>query len=1213
MRPFDELMAYLARIRKRMILSAVLRGAAIAAVCALLATVVLVLLTNAMAFSATSLTWSRALLFLSIAFAVAFGLIAPILAINDRKAARQAEAANPAFDHRLTTCVEAERSPMLDLLARDTVRASAEADPATVIPQARIAGFSGAAAIAVGFLTWLVFFAPGFWGHGAALLWGATPKTGEQPFYEIQVMPGDKVIRRRSDQLITASVVGFQAPAAKLKAKYQGSAKWEETAMLPSKDGFGFEFLLSAVPAEVEYYVEAGNIRSKQYKISVLDLPSVKRIKVTYTYPKWTGLQPSTEDPGGDLRAVAGTQAELLIETDKPLANGLLALDSGEPAQLEKRDGNWLRAVVPIQKDGTYHIAARELQQNIRLTDDYFIEAQQETEPIVKLHRPGRDLRTNPIEEVTLQASAEDDFGLRSLKLHYSVNGGEEKTVSLLNSPGKSEATGTHLLALEDFKLIPGDVVSVYATASDARTTTRTDIYFIEAQPFEREYSQSQSGGGMGGMQGGDEDSQIAQRQKEIIAATWNEIRDKSGDKKKAQEDAKFLSEVQTKLQSQAQSLVQRLRARQITGAAEAFEALTKDLEEATKAMGPAAASLSEMKWQDALPHEQKALQHLLRAEARRREIQVAFGGGGGGGGGQGGRDLESLFELELDTEKNQYETGQQQASAGDRQREIDEALQKLEQLARRQQELAQRQQNNRQTPEQRWQQEMLRRETEELQKQMQQLAQGQQSQSQSQQGQQGQSGQQGQQSQQGGQSQGQSATQQRLSQMAAGSRGGQSSPQRGDPRVQRALEQLTRAQEDMRRANQPGQTNDAEARRAAERLKDAQQMMGGMRQEQTSGQIGDLARRAEKLAEDQRNFSEDLKRRFGAAQTREQQERAAMSQSREDSRRLAQEKTRIKEDYERLERDLQSAARGMAGSQRNASSKLREAVGQAQQEEISLSMKYMTEWLNRGYGPFTWNREQPVTQALDRLAEQVKDAARVAGENPGGSAPGDGKREQALSQIEQMRRRLDQASRGQQPGQQPGNNPGGQQGQQGQQGQGEQGQQGQGRNGQGGQDGQGGERGEGQPSEKGGGGSSRGDRGQLNAGDWRPGMGGSAPERGPVDPAEAQRAYSEGLRGLRELRQQLGEASPEARAEVDRLIQEMQRIDPNRFPGNPALVEKMRSQVLPALEQLELQLRREIDGAETGLARSGGSERIPDGYSEAVAEYFRRLGRAKP
>src|SRR5207253_10872506 len=59
--------------------------------------------------------------------------------------------------------------------------------------------------------------------------------------------------------------------------------------------------------------------------------------------------------------------------------------------------------------------------------------------------------------------------------------------------------------------------------------------------------------------------------------------------------------------------------------------------------------------WSDALPNEEKALQHLLRAEATFLQITVAFGsrgGGGGGAGGSAGRDLASLFDLELDTEK---------------------------------------------------------------------------------------------------------------------------------------------------------------------------------------------------------------------------------------------------------------------------------------------------------------------------------------------------------------------------------------------------------------------------------------------------------------------------------------------------------------------------------------------------------------------------------
>jgi len=73
-----------------------------------------------------------------------------------------------------------------------------------------------------------------------------------------------------------------------------------------------------------------------------------------------------------------------------------------------------------------------------------------------------------------------------------------------------------------------------------------------------------------------------------------------------------------------------------------------------------------------------------------------------------------------------------------------------------------------------------------------------------------------------------------------------------------------------------------------------------------------------------------------------------------------------------------------------------------------------------------------------------------------------------------------------------------------------------------------------------------------------------------------------------------------------------MQQLDPKRFPGNPALLEKIHGQVLPALEQLELQLRRQVDGGQSDQVLTGASEKVPTGYADAVAEYFRRLSKTR-
>src|SRR5438132_12972808 len=173
------------------------------------------------------------------------------------------------------------------------------------------------------------------------------------------------------------------------------------------------------------------------------------------------------EVPGGDPRALEGTRADLEVLTDRPLKDGLLVLDGGKQVRLGGGAGNRYQGAVSIEQDGVYHVAALDQGQVVRLSEDFFIEARKTSPPEVTLMRPGGDYRASPIEEVTLSVRAQDDFGLKDLDLHYSVNGGSENTVRLLKAPGEKHATGSTVLALEDFKLVPGDLVSVYAIARD--------------------------------------------------------------------------------------------------------------------------------------------------------------------------------------------------------------------------------------------------------------------------------------------------------------------------------------------------------------------------------------------------------------------------------------------------------------------------------------------------------------------------------------------------------------------------------------------------------------------------------------------------------------------------------------------------------------------------------------------------------------------------
>src|SRR3954447_256269 len=696
MKPLDRLSDYLGAIERRLRFVALSRGAAVTAAAALLLTVAAVLLANQFAFSSGSVLGARVFLFLGLAFALAAALIVPVIRLNRRHAAREVERKYPQFEERLLTFTERAENPpqdpFLEVLAEDTRSVAQQAAPRGRAKTAVIFSFSSVAIVAALVLLWLGMSGPGFLGYGTSLLWGGLPKGEMKPYYAIKVEPGNKTVRKRSDLMITATLTGFQAPKVRFFAKYASASQWEQAEMRTEPGGSSYQFLIAGVPDSLEYYVEAGGVRSPSYKLNVIDLPSVKNIRVTYHYPAWLGAKEMVEDPGGDLRAVEGTSAEVAIRTDRPLATGTILLDDGTKIPLRNGADGLLIASVPINKDGLYHVAAVEGGEDVRLTNDYFIEAQKDQPPEIKITRPGRDFKASPIEEVTIAVDAKDDFGLKDVSLHYSVNGGAEKTIAM-PAGGARVSNGSTTIALEDFKAVPGDIVSLYATAKDARKTISTDMFFIEAQPFERNYTQSQQEGGGGGGGGGEEEqNQISQRQKEIITATWNQVKGQ-GAKASDAENASFLSSVQTKLRDQAKSLADRMKARQLEGAGDSFKSFVKDMESAVEAMGPASEQLKIAKWQDALAPEQKALQHLLRAEATFRDIQVAFGqrgGGGGGGGGGATRDMQGLFDLELDTEKNQYESARsgQQQGAGQQQQAIDEALEKLKQLAKRQQEL---------------------------------------------------------------------------------------------------------------------------------------------------------------------------------------------------------------------------------------------------------------------------------------------------------------------------------------------------------------------------------------------------------------------------------------------------------------------------------------------------------------------------------------------
>ena len=504
-------------------------------------------------------------------------------------------------------------------------------------------------------------------------------------------------------------------------------------------------------------------------------------------------------------------------------------------------------------------------------------------------------------------------------------------------------------------------------------------------------------------------------------------------------------------------------------------------MQTAAAAMAPSTDKLKDMQWKDALPLEQKALQALLRAEATFRQIQVAFGqqqgGGSGGGGSSAGRDLASLFDLELDTAKNQYETARTASPAEQHAKDVESALEKLDALAKRQEELASNQHSPQQSFEERWQQEMLRREAEQLQRQMEQLAQNNQGQQQSsqqqgsqQQGSQQQgSQQQGRQQQGGGKQQGSSASGQSGSQSGSqssqpGSQQQSSSSQSGsqaegasprsrqqlggqpDPRIEQALSRLQQANESMKRSGGPQQDGNA-ARQAADRLRQAAGLLGQTQQQLASGKTDSLSREADRKTPQEREQASQIAKLAHAAESSGTGDAASMMARVRERNRLAAERQQLSDDLSRLQKNLRDAARETAANQPGVSQKIREALTDMDQSDLDNHVQRTADWLRRGINPNSNGTEGEIAKGLGKLNQQLRQAQQASGSGSakpgqrGGSAAGD--ETAALRQVERLRTQLEamsgnrggngqtsqQARNGQsgRGGDQPGNQPGSQ------------------------------------------------------------------------------------------------------------------------------------------------------------------------------------------
>ena len=200
-----------------------------------------------------------------------------------------------------------------------------------------------------------------------------------------------------------------------------------------------FEVLLFDLQEPIDYFVESIGVESPAYRLDVIELPYAERIELEYHFPEYTGLEPRTVDDGGDIAVLQGTEVRLRAVPTMGTTGGQLVFDDDDDQRfdLALEDDGTLTASFMVEEEGFYRVDLVAPAGNlVTASPQYTIDVLTDQPPSAMFIRPGRDTTASAIEEVFIEARADDDFGLHSLDLVYSVNGGPEESVSLFDGGG---------------------------------------------------------------------------------------------------------------------------------------------------------------------------------------------------------------------------------------------------------------------------------------------------------------------------------------------------------------------------------------------------------------------------------------------------------------------------------------------------------------------------------------------------------------------------------------------------------------------------------------------------------------------------------------------------------------------------------------------------------------------------------------------------------
>lgn len=256
-----------------------------------------------------------------------------------------------------------------------------------------------------------------------------------------------------------------------------------------------FVYNLMSLQSSIDYRVTCEKAVSEKYSIEVMARPQIKKVVMTLFQPSYISNKPiKLPDNTNETEILINSKIRIDVEADMPLKKGEICFDNNATQSCQIIE-NKFQYEFNVATSTSFVVS---VSNEIGLTNEksvvYKITAKPDLPPSIELLKPGCDVEFPTAKRLDIKAVAKDDFGVKTMVLHYKAGHREDwKPLNVKSDfTPMPECEIEFPWMLDTVYVQPGTKIQYYMETEDAcqpkPNVASTSIFFVNMPSMQDVY-----------------------------------------------------------------------------------------------------------------------------------------------------------------------------------------------------------------------------------------------------------------------------------------------------------------------------------------------------------------------------------------------------------------------------------------------------------------------------------------------------------------------------------------------------------------------------------------------------------------------------------------------------------------------------------------------------------------------------------------------------